>query len=54
VGSQVVDAILIMEHRIGKLHAIWLDVDVLAIDLVTNGMGHGGILSGIRQMREQR
>jgi hypothetical protein len=54
VGSQVVDAILIMEHRIGKLHAIWLDVEVLAIDLVTNGMGHGGILSGIRQMREQR
>jgi hypothetical protein len=49
VGSQVIDAVLIMEHRIGKLHAIWLDVEVLAIDLVTDGMGHGGILSEIRQ-----
>jgi hypothetical protein len=54
VGTQVVDAVLIVEHRIGKLHAIWFDVEILAIDLVTNGMGHGGILSGIRQMREQR
>jgi hypothetical protein len=45
VGTQVVDAVLIMEHRIGKLHTIWLDVEVLAIDLVTDGMGHGGILS---------
>jgi hypothetical protein len=49
VGSQVVDAVLIMEHRIGKLHAIWFDVEILAIDLVTNGMGHYGILSEIRQ-----
>jgi hypothetical protein len=49
VGTQVVDAVLIMEHRIGKLHAIWLDVEILAIDLVTNGMGHGRILSEIRQ-----
>jgi|GEM_PF-5354585 len=49
VGSQVVDAVLIMEHRIGKLHAIWFDVEVLAIDLVTNRMGHGGILFEIRQ-----
>jgi hypothetical protein len=38
-----------MEHRIGKLHTIWLDVEVLAIDLVANGMGHGEILSDIRQ-----
>jgi hypothetical protein len=29
-------------------------VEVLAIDLVTNGMGHGEILSEIRQKREQR
>jgi len=52
VGTQVVDAVLVMERRIGKLHAIWLDVEVLAIDLVTNRMGHGGILSEIRQKRE--
>jgi hypothetical protein len=49
VRSQVIDAVLIMEHRIGKLHAIWFDVEVLAIDLVTDGMGHGEILSEIRQ-----
>ena len=53
VGSQVVDAVLIMENRIGKLQAIRLDVEVLAIDLVTNGMGHGGFLSGIRQKQWQ-
>ena len=51
VGSQVVDAVLIMENRIGKLQAIRLDVEVLAIDLVTNGMSHGGILSKIRRRR---
>ena len=45
VGTQVIDAVLMMEYRIGKLHTIWLNVEVLAIDLVTNGMGHGGILS---------
>jgi hypothetical protein len=49
VGTQVVDAVLIMEYRIGELDAVWLDVEVLAIDLVTNGMGHGGILFEIRQ-----
>jgi hypothetical protein len=54
VGTQVVDAVLIMEHRIGKLHTIWLDVEVLAIDLVTDGMGHGGILLEIKQKQEPK
>jgi hypothetical protein len=49
VGTQIIDAVLVMEHRIGELNAIWFDVEVLAIDLVTNGMGHDGILSEIRQ-----
>jgi hypothetical protein len=38
-----------MEHRISELNAIGFDVEILAIDLVTNGMGHDGILSEIRQ-----
>jgi hypothetical protein len=54
VGTQVVDAVLVMEHRIGKLHAIWLDMEVLAIDLVTDGMGHGGILSEIKQKQKPK
>jgi hypothetical protein len=53
VGTQVVDAVLIMEYRIGELDAVWLDVEILAIDLVANGMGHGEILSEIRQKRGQ-
>ena len=49
VGTQIVDAVLVMEHRVGKLHTFGLDVEVLPIDLVTNGVGHRGILSWIKR-----
>ena len=49
VGTQVVDAVLVMEHRIGELHALGFDVEILPINLVANRVGHHGILSWIKQ-----
>ena len=49
VGRQVVDKVLVMEYRVGELNTVGFDVEILPIDLVANGVGHHGILSGTKQ-----
>jgi len=48
VGTQIVDAVLVMEYRVGELNTLGLDVEVLPINLVANRVGHFQILLGTR------
>ncbi len=41
-----------MKHSIGELDTVGLDVEILTVDLVANGIGHCGILSWSKQTQE--